>query len=144
LSGGKKALSRASFLTVLHESDALILDTRSPQEFGERFIPCSINIGIDGDFAPWAGSMIPDVRQAILLVTDPGREEETITRLARVGHDNCLGFLSGGVEACAGGYRSMMFISILRARKYRNLINITEGFSGMRSTGKFCITNDTP
>jgi hydroxyacylglutathione hydrolase len=63
------------------------------------FIPNSINIGIDGSFAPWVGAMIPDVKQNILLITDPGHEEETVMRLARVGYDHCLGYLQGGFDA---------------------------------------------
>lgn len=75
---------------------ALVLDTRAPGEFYKGFIPRSINIGLKGDFAPWVGTMIVDVKQPIVLVTQPGDEEEAITRLSRVGFDNVLGYLQQG------------------------------------------------
>lgn len=99
LDQGMSALSVEDFEVVAENSGALILDTRDASDFSKGFIPQSINIGIDGDFAPWVGSMIVDVNQPILLVTDKGREEESITRLSRVGFDNVLGHLKGGFEA---------------------------------------------
>ncbi len=213
LERGNRALSPADFEVAANETDALILDTRDPQTFSEGFVPNSINIGIDGGFAPWVGSLIPDVKQEILLITDPGREEEVITRLARVGYDYCLGYLDGGIAAwkavgmeidtidrvtaneladllekdahlpvfdvrkqgefgaehiaqathaaldyinesmlqipkegpvyihCAGGYRSMIFASILRARGYDNLIDVKGGYKAIKDSGKFEITD---
>jgi glyoxylase-like metal-dependent hydrolase (beta-lactamase superfamily II)/rhodanese-related sulfurtransferase len=76
----------------------LVLDTRHDEDFAKGFIPNSINISLDGNFAPWVGEMIPDVKQQILLVTEPGKEEESITRLSRVGYDGVLGYLEGGFE----------------------------------------------
>lgn len=96
---GTQALSPRAFDAAANETDALVLDTRDAQKFSEGFVPNSINIGLDGNFAPWVGALIPDVKQQILLVTDPGREEEVVTRMARVGYDNCLGYLEGGFEA---------------------------------------------
>jgi glyoxylase-like metal-dependent hydrolase (beta-lactamase superfamily II)/rhodanese-related sulfurtransferase len=96
MSNGMKALSPDEFETVADASDALILDTRSAAEFHNGFVPNSINIGLNGDFAPWVGSMIVDVNQKLLLVTDPGKEQEAITRLSRVGFDQVLGHLAGG------------------------------------------------
>ncbi|WP_338793512.1 MBL fold metallo-hydrolase [Bernardetia sp. MNP-M8] len=92
---GKQALEPNAFEVAAEESGALILDTRNPKEFYQGFVPQSINIGIDGGFAPWVGAMIMDVQQPILLITDEGREEETIIRLSRVGFDNVLGYLKG-------------------------------------------------
>ncbi len=92
---GKQALEPNAFEVAAEESGALILDTRNPKEFYQGFVPQSINIGIDGGFAPWVGAMIMDVKQPILLITDEGREEETIIRLSRVGFDNVLGYLKG-------------------------------------------------
>jgi hypothetical protein len=77
---------------VAEETGALILDTRNNGDFAKGFIQ-SINIGVDGDFAPWVGALIGDVKQPILLVTDLGLEEETVTRLTRVGFDNVIGHL---------------------------------------------------
>ena len=209
---GALALSPRAFEAAANETDALLLDTRAPQTFAQGFIPNSINIGIDGNFAPWVGAMIPDLKQEILLVTDPGREEETVMRLARVGYDHCIGHLEGGFDAwknegrevdtiesidvarfaerisngeaenildvrkpgeydadhmalaetapldflnesmllidktktyhihCAGGYRSMIFISALRARGYDNLIDVAGGFAAIKKSGAFELT----
>jgi rhodanese-related sulfurtransferase len=175
-------------------------------------VPNSINIGIDGSFAPWVGTLIPDIKQNLLIIIDEGREEEVVTRLARVGYDNAIGYLKGGIEAwkaagkevdriesitpeelaeriakgvevnildvrkdtehysehlinsenaaldyinetmaqldrnkpyyvhCAGGYRSMIFNSILRARGFDNLIDIKGGFKALKESGKFQIS----
>jgi glyoxylase-like metal-dependent hydrolase (beta-lactamase superfamily II)/rhodanese-related sulfurtransferase len=208
---GKHALSPAEFEALANETGALILDTRDPDIFCEGYIPNSINIGIDGNFAPWAGALIPDIKQKILIVSEEGREEEVITRLARVGYDYSIGYLKGGFEAwkkagletdridgiatdalagkmkreklnlldvrknseyqsehlqgaknlpldylnenmrrvdrgetyyvhCAGGYRSVIFISILKARGYNNLVNIKGGFRALKESGKFGLT----
>lgn len=208
LERGQHALSPSAFEAAANETDALILDTRDPQTFAKGFIPNSINIGIDGNFAPWVGALIPDIKQRILLVADTGRESEVITRLARVGYDYCIGYLQGGFNAwknerkdidhitsvdadylaglvqagtvnildvrkkseydsehivsaenapldyindsmlkvdrnktyyvhCAGGYRSMIFISILKARGYNNLIDVKGGFKEIKASGKF-------
>jgi len=99
LNQGLKALSPEQFELVANESGALVLDTRDPRVFAQAFIPNSINIGIDGGFAPWVGALIPGVDQALLVVAEPGREEEVITRLARVGYDHTLGYLKGGIAA---------------------------------------------
>lgn len=96
---GVKPLNPDDFEQLANLTDALILDVRSLQEFAKSHIPRSIFIGIDGSFAPWAGALIKDVNQAILLVAPSGREEETITRLSRVGFDNTIGYLKGGIEA---------------------------------------------
>lgn len=96
---GMSALPVADFEALAETSDALVLDARAPGVFAQGFIPRSINIGLDGDFAPWVGTMIVDVKQPLLLVTDPGREEEAITRLSRVGFDHVLGYLDGGFDA---------------------------------------------
>jgi len=213
LKRGSSALSVKEFEVVANETNALILDTRHQQTFAKGFIPNSINIGIDGGIAIWVGTLIPDIKQEILLVTDPGREEETVTRLARVGYDHTIGFLKGGFDAwksagleidnipsitaiefaeeevknpainildvrkkseynsehienalnapldyindtmqlidksktfyvhCAGGYRSMIFVSILKARGYNNLIDVDGGFTAIKASGKFKVTD---
>lgn len=99
LEKGKRPVSVQDFEQIAEDSGALILDTRSAAEFHKNFVPNSINIGLKGDFAPWAGAMIVDVQQPILLVCDEGTEEEVITRLSRVGFDNVLGYLEGGFAA---------------------------------------------
>jgi glyoxylase-like metal-dependent hydrolase (beta-lactamase superfamily II)/rhodanese-related sulfurtransferase len=213
LQKGEKALSPNEFDVIANETRALVIDTRNAKEFAKGLIPNSVNIGIDGNFAVWVGTLVPDIKQEILLVIEPGREEEVITRLARVGYDNAIGYLKGGFEAwtkagkeidtilsitvedlakaqilnpninildvrkkseydsehivgainapldyindsmmvidknktyyvhCAGGYRSMVFASILKARGYHNLINVEGGFKAIKESNKFKITD---
>ncbi|WPP49713.1 MBL fold metallo-hydrolase [Catalinimonas niigatensis] len=204
LSKGVRPLSPEAFEAAANETGALVLDTRQPDQFGKAFIPNSINIGLGGQFAPWAGALIPE-GQAILLVTEEGKEEEAVTRLARVGYDNTLGYLKGGLEAwkkagketdsvssidakafaqryekektlvmdvrkpgefasehvenavnlpldyinehlaefpkdkpfylhCAGGYRSMIAASILKARGWDQFVNVEGGFEDIKKT----------
>jgi rhodanese-related sulfurtransferase len=99
LKNGLRALHVQEFETAAEETGALILDTRDGSVFAKGFVPKSVNIGLNGDFAPWVGALIVDTDQPILLVTDTGKEEETVTRLSRVGFDNLLGYLNGGFEA---------------------------------------------
>jgi hydroxyacylglutathione hydrolase len=99
LAKGLTPLSVREFETVWETTEALVIDARTVQEFPKGFIPGSIFIGIDDTFAPWVGTLVPDLMQPILLVCDLGREEEVVTRLARVGYDNTLGFLKGGFKA---------------------------------------------
>lgn len=96
---GTHALEPDAFEAAVNESGALVLDVRHQRDYIRGHIPRSIFIGLDGGFAPWVGALIGDVKQPLLLVTPEGREEETITRLSRVGFDNTLGYLKGGFEA---------------------------------------------
>lgn len=209
---GMHALAPAAFEAAANGTGAVILDVRPAQVFARGFIPNSINIGLDGSFAPWVGTLLPDIKQPILLVVEPGGEEEAITRLSRVGFDEVIGYLQGGIEAwrlaafdvdriqsitthelaellngdlpvnvidvrrrseydsehligainapldfvnesmamidkyktyyvhCAGGYRSMIFVSILRARGYHKLIDVKGGFVAMKSSEKFKVS----
>lgn len=205
LAKGTRALTAEEFELAANETGALILDTRSAQIFALGFIPNAINIGIDGSFAPWVGALIPGVNQPILIVADEGREHEIVTRLARVGYDNALGYLKHGFKAwvqagkdvdtvesipatelarrmkkhtlniidvrkpgefaaehvdgalstpldylndhlaeidknkevyvyCAGGYRSMIACSILKARGWNNLVDVAGGFKAIAET----------
>lgn len=202
---GSRALSPAAFEAVANETRALILDTRSAENFAKGFIPNSINIGLDGNFAQMVGELILDIKQEILLVTDDSKEQESIIRLSRVGYDNSIGFLEGGMEAwiaegrttdtvhritakefeaivsnekpviidvrrksefdsehvidainiplrdinehlasipkdkpfyvhCAGGYRSMIAASILKARGWDNFVDVRGGFKDIKET----------
>ena len=99
LKNGSKPLTVKEFENIANETQAVILDVRSITDFATGHLPKSIFIGLDGGFAPWVGELIVDVKKAILLVVPEGREEEAVTRLSRVGFDNTLGFLSGGIEA---------------------------------------------
>jgi len=93
-----QALSPEAFEAAANETEALMLDVRGNEEFAQGFVPNSINIGLDSNFAQWVGELIPGVTQQLLLIADPDRVEEAITRLSRVGYDNCIGFLDGGFE----------------------------------------------
>lgn len=112
-----KPLSIEAFEAAANETGALVLDTRNSTEFAKAFIPNSVNIGIDGNFAQWVGEMIPDVRQPILLVTDPGREEECAVRLSRVGYDNTLGYLNGGFQTWLAAGKEIDETSRITAEK---------------------------
>lgn len=96
---GLKPLSPEEFESMANQTGAVILDTRDPQVFAKDFIPSSVNIGLNGQFAPWVGALVTDLKQPLLLVVEEGKEEEAITRLSRVGYDNTIGYLSGGIEA---------------------------------------------
>lgn len=198
-----KPLTPKEFVTIANQTEAVILDVRNEYDFIKEHVPNSIFIGLHGQFAPWVGALIRDVKQPILLITPEGKEEETVTRLSRVGFDNTLGFLEGGLEAwkkagyetdnvtsitpeefalkfenatvidarkpgeftaehvenaknipldfindhlaeipkedsfyvhCAGGYRSVIWASIMKSRGYHNMINVEKGMAGIRNT----------
>ncbi|MBW8687530.1 MBL fold metallo-hydrolase [Chitinophaga rhizophila] len=212
ISRGMRPLSPAAFEDLAAKTGAVILDTRGPEVFIQAFVPGAINIGLDGNFAPWAGTLIPGGQQPILFIADEGREKEVVTRLARIGFDHTIGYLKGGVTAwkgsgrsvddivsicpdeladrqawipvnlldvrrrseyasehvygaasmpleyinehmatldkkqlyyvhCAGGYRSVIFISIMRTRGYHNLVDVRGGVKGMKDSGRFQLTD---
>ena len=114
---GTRPLGVEAFEAAANETGAVILDTRDPEKFAKGFIPNSINIGIDGNFAPWVGSLIPDIKQPILIVADEFREEEVVTRLARVGYDHAIGYLKGGFEAWEKAGRETDEISSITAEE---------------------------
>lgn len=126
LSLGMKALTANEFEAVAESTNALILDTRANGEFYKSFIPNSINIGINGDFAPWVGAMIVDVTHPILLITDLGKEEETITRLSRVGFDNVLGHLHGGYNTWLQAGKETDSVRRITAEQFAEQVNIDE------------------
>ena len=200
---GLRALSPDAFEAAANETEALVIDTRHQNTFIKGFVPQSIFIGIDGSFAMWVGALILDIKQPILIIAEPGREEEVVTRLSRVGYDNSIGFLEGGFDAwkaagkdvdtldqvtaeelkgiegativdvrkkgeylsehvvdainveldyfndqmasvpqegtfyvhCAGGYRSVIASSILKARGYHNMVDVAGGFKAIKEAG---------
>lgn len=99
LAKAKQPLQPKEFEAIATETRALVLDTKSAADFASGFIPNSINIGLDGNFAMWVGEMVKDIRQEILLVTEEGKEEESMVRLSRIGYDNTIGYLAGGIQA---------------------------------------------
>ena len=110
-------LDTDEFEKLANQSGVLILDVRNQIQFAEEHIPGSIFIGIDGGFAPWVGAIVGDVKRPILLITPKGREKETITRLARVGFDNALGFLEGGLSSWKVKGRKTDSVSTIEASK---------------------------
>ena len=119
---GKIPLSPSKFEDIANQSGAVILDVRSADEFSKGHIPNSIFIGIDGGFAPWVGTLIGDTQHPIILVTPEGREEETITRLSRVGFDNTLGYLEGGITAWTGAGKDIEQIENITATQLQTKI----------------------
>lgn len=115
---GNSPLSPEDFEKMAEDTDALILDTRNAADFQKGYVPNSINIGLQGDFAPWVGAMIVDVQQPILLVADSGKEEETITRLARVGFDHVVGYLAGGFESWIQSGREADYVKRITAESF--------------------------
>ena len=123
LTHGMTALAANDFETVAESTGALILDTRDNTAFYKSFIPRSVNIGLDGDFAPWVGALIVDVKQPLLLVTDPGKEQEAVTRLSRVGFDNILGHLKNGYATWLAAGKETDSVNRIAAEQFANRVN---------------------
>ncbi|WP_223600373.1 rhodanese-like domain-containing protein [Chryseobacterium sp. GVT01B] len=126
LSQGLHALAPEQFEEIAEASGAMILDVRDNHEFAKGFIQQSVNIGLDGDFAPWVGALIADVNQPILLVTEKGAEEEVVTRLSRVGFDHILGFLEGGFKAWEESGKETDFVNRISAEQFETEIKDKE------------------
>lgn len=118
---GLQALTPEAFEEVANATGALLLDTRNARDFAAGFVPNSINIGIDGGFAPWVGSLILDIKQPILLIADKGREQEVITRLSRVGYDNVVGYLDGGFAAWEKSGKEIDNVNCISAKEFEEL-----------------------
>ncbi|HKK89155.1 MAG TPA: MBL fold metallo-hydrolase [Saprospiraceae bacterium] len=127
LEKGTIALSPERFEELVETQEALMLDTRSEEEYANEHIPNSIFIGIDGSFAPWVGALILDIKQPIVLITPEGREEEVVTRLSRVGYDHALGFLEGGMEAWKKAGKETDSIEQMTADQLANHYNNLDG-----------------
>ncbi|MGB3949111.1 MAG: MBL fold metallo-hydrolase [Bacteroidia bacterium] len=117
---GMKALTPDTLEQLVDTADAMVLDVRNAENFHKGFIPRSINIGLHGDFAPWVGALIVDVKQPLILVTEKGEEQESITRLARVGFDNVLGYLEGGIDAWQKAGKEVDTINRITANEFKN------------------------
>ncbi|MFC3560705.1 MBL fold metallo-hydrolase [Pedobacter jamesrossensis] len=118
---GLNALNAQAFEDMANQTGAVMLDTRDPQNFAKGFIPNSINIGLNGQFAPWVGALITDLQQPILLITDEGKEEETITRLTRVGYDSTIGYLEGGFKSWTDSNKELDTIESISAETFEQL-----------------------
>lgn len=126
LERGTTALTPTEFEAAANETGAIVLDVRHQDEFVKGHIPRSVFIGIDGGFAPWVGALIADVQQPLLLVVPEGREEETITRLSRVGFDNTLGYLKGGFEAWKEAGKEVDTIESISAESFKTILEQEE------------------
>jgi glyoxylase-like metal-dependent hydrolase (beta-lactamase superfamily II)/rhodanese-related sulfurtransferase len=123
---GKIPLSPEAFEAAANETGALLLDTRSAADFSKGFIPNSINIGLEGSFAQWVGEMIPNVKQEILLITYPNKQEEAITRLSRVGYDNTIGFLEGGFDSWIAADREYETVGRISPAEFESMYEDSE------------------
>lgn len=127
---GTKALSAREFKVLSEEKDVLVIDARSKRAFAKEFIPGAWYFGLDGSFASWIGTLVADINQKIIFIAPRGREEEVVTRLARVGYDNSIGFLKGGLRSWkAAGFKTAN-IGSLSATEYaakkgkKNLVDV--------------------
>lgn len=138
LNNGLRSLSPEEFQAAAEETSALLLDTRDAAVFSKGFIPQSVNIGLNGDFAPWVGAMIVDVKQPILLITEEGKEEEAVTRLSRVGFDNILGHLAGGFSAWKKAGKETDTVHRISAVEFADRVNIgTDKIIDVRKEGEY-------
>ena len=117
LDQGTRSLSPDAFEAAANETGAVVLDVRDKDAFREAHVPRSTFIGLDGNFAPWVGTMIVDVQQPILLVCDAEKVNEAETRLSRVGFDQVLGHLEGGVEAWQAAGKEVDHIESIPSRE---------------------------
>ncbi len=123
---GSRALEVAEFKYLANESGAVVLDVRHPNDFEKGHIPRSINIGLDGDFAPWVGALIADVQQPILLIAPIDREDEALTRLARIGFDNTLGYLKGSFDEWKSKAQEYDTVTSIEATQLEEIIKENE------------------
>lgn len=137
LKEGLTALSPEEFENDAETSGALILDTRSNGEFAKGFVPNSVNIGLKGDFAPWVGAMIVDVKQPILLVAEEGSEEEAVTRLSRVGFDNVIGFLAGGFQNWKNSGRELDQVNRITAEEFESKLKSEDTVIDVRKESEY-------
>ncbi len=126
LAEGTKPLSPREFEVIANETEALMLDVRSKTAYSEGHIPNSIFIGLSGSFAPWVGALIVDVQQPIILITPEGKEEEAVTRLSRVGFDNTLGYLKGGIEAWKAAGKEIDTVSNIEATELDTTLKMVD------------------
>ena len=138
MSRGLKALNVEEFEIAANETDAIMLDTRKADVFKDGFVPNSINIGLDGQFAPWVGALIPDVKQQILLIAELGKEEETIMRLARVGYDYVIGYLDGSFDSWKNSGKEVDTIHRISADEFASKVDINKDkIVDVRREGEF-------
>lgn len=134
---GSIALDVQAFENMQQQTHALLLDTRKPEDFKKGFVPGAINIGLDGQFAPWSGVLIGTTDQPILLITDEGKEEETIIRLSRVGVDLVIGYLKGGYNAWAAAKKPKDIIKTISADEFVKTLSSETNIIDVRRESEF-------
>lgn len=137
LQNGSKALEADAFEALANNSGNLLLDVRNADEFSEAHIPGSLFIGLDGQFAPWAGTLIEHLDTPILLIAPAGREEETVMRLSRVGYDNCIGYLKGGLQQWISAGKKTASISNMSAEAFIDNYSNSAEILDVRKPGEF-------
>lgn len=123
MSQGQTAHSLEAFKELAAKDNVMVLDVRDKADFVNGFVPGSVSIGLDGNFAPWVGAIIKDIKQKILLVAPEGREAETVKRLARVGYDYSIGYLQGGFEAWKAAGEEIGTIETISVSDFTNRYN---------------------
>lgn len=134
---GTRALDPETFDKMANETGAIVLDVRNQIEYIDGHIPRSIFIGLDGSFAPWVGTLLVDVQQKILLVVPPGRAEEAVTRLSRVGFDNTLGYLQGGVDAWKEAGKEIDTLESVEAETFKEILEENTSVIDVRNDGEY-------
>ncbi|MEM0517290.1 MULTISPECIES: MBL fold metallo-hydrolase [Aequorivita] len=137
VSQGTTPLNPDDFEKIANQTGAVILDVRHQSAFIEGHIPRSIFIGLDGGFAPWVGALLANVEQEILLVVSPGREEEAVTRLSRVGFDRTLGYLNGGIEAWQNAGKEIDTLESVEADVFKEKLENNIPVFDVRNDGEF-------
>ncbi len=134
---GNRALNPLAFELEAETHNALVLDTRSADEFSKGFIPNSINIGLGGQFAPWVGELITDIKQPILIVTADGKAEETAMRLSRVGYDGAIGYLEGGFAAWKAAGKDVDTVNRISAEQFAQNWHKEDTVYDIRKDGEY-------
>lgn len=137
LAQGTMPLDPDKFEQTANQTGAIVLDVRHQNDYVQAHIPRSIFIGLDGGFAPWVGALLADVEQKILLVTSPGREEEAVTRLSRVGFDHTLGYLEGGIEAWQQAGKEVDTLDSVTAETFKDLLDDSTQVFDVRNDGEY-------
>lgn len=137
LAKGDIALEAEEFEALANHEGALVLDVRTQQDFIDEHIPNSIFIGLNGQFAPWVGALITDLKQPILLVVPKGKSEEAVTRLSRVGYDNTLGYLKGGIEAWKKAGKDIETLTSISAEEFQKRYNSDLNILDVRKPGEY-------
>ncbi|TXE18638.1 MBL fold metallo-hydrolase [Psychroserpens burtonensis] len=122
LKTGNIALSPEDFEAMANHEEALVLDVRPQSDYIKSHIPNSIFIGLNGTFAPWVGALIKDIKQPIILVVPDGKSQEAVTRLSRVGYDNTLGYLKGGIAAWISAGKDIDTLESISATEFSNRV----------------------